>query len=71
MEFVGHARERMAQRGLAEEDVEYAWSHTVAPSQPGRRPDTVKFVGQTAAGRRLVIVVSKFDRRRIISVWPE
>ena len=36
---------------------------------PGARRDTVKFQGRLPSGRGLVIVVSKYNRRRIITVW--
>ena len=69
MEFAAHALDRVAERGVTREDVEYAWNRPMGATGPGARRDTVKFQGRLPSGRGLVIVVSKYNRRRIITVW--
>jgi hypothetical protein len=69
LEYHSHALERAAQRGISEEQIEHAWNHPKTATVPGRRPDTLQFVGTLPSGGQISIVVDKNDRRRIITVW--
>ncbi len=69
LQYAAHALDRVRERGISQTDVEYAWAHPATATEPGRRPDTRRFIGRTAAGTDLVIVVAENNRRRIITVW--
>jgi hypothetical protein len=69
LHFAAHALDRVRERGISQSDVEFAWAHPASATVSGRRPDTRKFVGRTATGTDLIVVVAKDDRRRIITVW--
>lgn len=69
LDFSNHAVEQCRQRGIGLEEAEDAWDRPVEQTRPGKRPDTLSFIGQTTSGRRITFVVDHLNRRRIVSVW--
>jgi hypothetical protein len=65
-----HARDRMAQRGITEEDIDSALRRT-SRSEPGA-PGTIWVYGYTTTGRELKVCVDVHDRDRVVTVaWPD
>ena len=67
MIFGAHARQRMRERGISEEEVEEAQRNVYAVT-PANRPDRVNLWGRTEAGRRLRITTYRDNPRFIITV---
>ncbi len=63
-----HARQRMQQRGITEDELSAAWNRRTTPLRPGSRPGTMTFEG-VGDGRSLVIVVTAGDHRFVVTVW--
>jgi hypothetical protein len=67
-----HARERLAARGLTEEDIVLAMRRRIGPPQPGARPDTVVHRGTATVGRTLKVVTDSTDYEQIVTaMWEE
>jgi Domain of unknown function (DUF4258) len=63
-----HAREQMAARHIAIEEVAEALEEPETTYLSPRRDDRLTILGVTKAGRRLKVVVPSADRRVIITV---
>jgi hypothetical protein len=68
MNFVKHAEERLAERGISLEDINLALARTDGPSRPGSGM-TIVTVGYATGGRRLKVVRSSADLELVISVY--
>lgn len=67
--FSEHARQRMHQRGITEQDVAQALARPIGAPVPGRGP-TVWIRGHAVGGRILKVLVRAADRRYVITaVW--
>lgn len=67
MIFSDHARLRMLERGISEEEVEEAQRNVYAVT-PANRPDRVNLWRRTEAGRRLRMTTYRDNPRFIITV---
>ena len=66
-----HCRERLEQRGISADYLEYAMAHTVGNPQPGEI-GSIWVYGRTPGGRILKVCVATNDHQRIITaVWPD
>jgi hypothetical protein len=65
-----HAREKMAERGISEEDVESALSRPSGNPTPGQ-PGTIWLWGYAAGSRILKVCVPMADHEFVITAaWP-
>lgn len=69
MEYKAHARERMRDRGITQDDVEAAYASRVGPELPGRRPHTRTIQGFDTRGRLLTIVYN--EHHEVVTVFLE
>lgn len=69
--LTSHALERMAERGITENDIEYAMNHRMGYPEPGNRPDTMVVRGFARGGGILKIVVSAADEGVFVSAMWE
>ena len=67
LKFTHHAKSRMAQRGITQDDVESALSHLIGPADAGQ-PGSIWLEGITPGGRRLRTCVDANDQSIIITV---
>jgi hypothetical protein len=68
MNFVIHAAERLAERGISLEDIDLALARTDGPPVPGSGM-TIVTVGYARGGRRLKVVRSSADTQLVISAY--
>lgn len=68
LRFVTHAKTRLHERGIAEEDVRQALERAIGHPVPGARPDTVVVQGY-ARGRVLKVVLNSADRELVVSAF--
>lgn len=66
MEFSGHARKRMSERQITEDEVVRALNHRTGPPQPGDNGRVVVF--GYAGGSRILKVVLTPDEQCVVSV---
>lgn len=71
MPLTNHARQRMAQRGITEQDIDAVMRRPIRGPLPGSGPGTVVFVGSATGGRMLKVVVSAVDPTIVVSVMWE
>jgi Domain of unknown function (DUF4258) len=65
-----HSLDRLAERGITKEDVEWALNHPTGSKLPGQIGSTWVF-GFTQGGRILKVCVATDDPTRVITaVWP-
>jgi len=65
-----HARERMEERDVTEQDIEQALSRQIGNPEPGE-PGSIWIRGYAAGGRILKVCVRADDTRCVITVaWP-
>jgi len=70
LQWTRHSLERLAQRGITKEDVEYAINHPNGNKTPGQM-GSVWVYGHTGSGRILKVCVATDDPTRVITaVWP-
>jgi Domain of unknown function (DUF4258) len=67
-EFSDHARQRMTERNITEEDVESALRRRTGPLAPGDNGRVVVF--GYAPGQRILKVVLTADEQTVVSVMP-
>lgn len=69
LRFVGHARQRCAERGVTDDMVEWVLSHPIGPPDAGD-PGKLAYCGYVHGGRKpvLKVVVSASDTHLVISV---
>jgi hypothetical protein len=71
LRLTGHARDRLNDRGVSLDDLEYAYARRVGVPQPGSQAGTMTIVGPLPGGRGWVkIVVAGDDQTRVVSAWP-
>jgi hypothetical protein len=66
--YSDHARERMEQRGITEDEVTNALNRTTGPPLPGDTGRIVVF--GYGRGSRILKIVLTSDRQTIVSVMP-
>ena len=69
MRYVDHARERLAERGISEHDIELALRRPEGPPEPGSGIGNMVTVGAATGGKRLKVVCSAADRELVVSAW--
>lgn len=68
--YAKHAEDRLAERGITHEDVEWALSHPTGPPLPGE-PGSLWIRGFAAGSRILKVCVRADDREFVITAaWP-
>jgi hypothetical protein len=68
-QFSRHARDRMAERHITEQDVVDALANQLPPPLPGNQPTTLVVLGAVRGGI-LKLVVEAADQSRIVSaMW--
>jgi len=66
-----HVLERMAQRGITEEDINLALDRPTGRTQPGA-PGSIWTFGHATEGRILKVCVAADDKNRVITAaWPD
>jgi hypothetical protein len=66
--FTKHAKERMEERGVSEDDIRLAVNRHIGPPEPGSSAGSICYIGPPTGGRRLKVVCSAADTDFIISV---
>jgi hypothetical protein len=72
VDITKHGRDRLAQRGISVQELEYALTHQI----PGRRspglPGSIWVCGYATGGRILKVCVATDDEDRVITAaWPD
>jgi hypothetical protein len=65
-----HARQRMAERGVTEADVEAVMALPIGSPSPGNRPGCVVITGFDTNALPLRVVVDEFDTGHVVTVLP-
>jgi hypothetical protein len=69
-EFSKHAREKMAARGISDQDVEMALRHPIGPPYAAQ-PGSLWIRGHAVGGRILKVCVRATDHNYVITAaWP-
>lgn len=68
--LTSHVKQRMAQRGISEEDLESALSRTTGPPRPAGFGKVWVF-GYAATGRILKVLVTTEQDVVITAAWPD
>jgi hypothetical protein len=70
VEFSDHARKKMAERGITEEDVEAALRRRIGDPEPGQ-PGTIWIRGYAAGSRILRVCVPVANQEFVVTAaWP-
>jgi hypothetical protein len=69
LRFTNHARRRLAERGVSEEQIQAVMRRPLSGPDPGSRPDTVVFSGHAEGVGMLKVVVDAVDRDLVVSVF--
>lgn len=70
LRYSRHARERMLERGITENDVKFALSHPIGDPLPGR-PGSIYIKGHATGGMIIKVCVRTTDKEYIITVVRE
>ena len=65
--YTDHARRRMAERGITEDDVRWALRRRIGDPEPGQ-PGTVWIRGHGSSDRVLRVCVETADHTRVVTV---
>lgn len=68
MIFTDHARRRMVERGITQEQIQLVLNRPLGDPGPGAAPGTLVIEGQVGA-RRLKVIRSAAEPPVIVSVW--
>lgn len=69
VQITDHARRRMQQRGITEEQVEAVMRRPLGTPEPGSRPDTLVLRGHAVGVGELKVVVDASDNERVVSAF--
>jgi hypothetical protein len=70
LRYTFHARQRMRERGISEQDVEYAHRHPIGNPEPGARPGTLATTGPFPGRAGLLkVVVDSADSELVVTVY--
>lgn len=69
LDYSRHARDRMAERGITEAEVEVTLNRPVGRPEAGTSPGTIKVTGATQGDEGALQIVVTADGQFVVTLW--